>query len=63
MVLTFSWRITLTIPQGLADSANSYVERSSLDLKMFVAVAVDRMCRELDTTIGESGELFYESEE
>ena len=30
---------------------------------MFVAVAVDRMCRELDTAIGESGELFYESEE
>lgn len=55
--------ITLSIPQGLADTVNSYLERSSIDLNMFVGVAVDRMCRELDTAIGESGELFYETDE
>lgn len=58
-----SRRITLSIPQGLADTVNSYLERSSVDFNMFVGVAVDRMCRELDTAIGESGELFYETDE
>lgn len=58
-----SRRITLSVPKGLADIVNSYLEKSSLNLNMFVGIAVDRMCRELDTAIGESDELFYESEE
>ena len=37
-----SRRITLSIPQGLANTVNSYLEKSSRSHNMFVGVTIDR---------------------